>query len=261
MKLMFKTNLIIGFLLISLLCIVTSCDKENLDQVITEEPEATVVACDSIAVFLFAEGTTLNSEIYGGTPEYTYEWSNGSTASTTPLDVEGLYGLTITDADGCTASNSYEYAVSLPCDTFELNINSYPDSIGNVVLVANIFGGNGPFTYMWSNGGNTQQISVIDPGIYSVTVTDINGCMAVEHFEVIPGTDCSSLQTTIGIEQDSSMTAPIILTAITIGGTPPYGYQWSTNEFTSSITVDPGAIYQVTVTDQIGCETVNTVEL
>ena len=113
----------------------------------------------------------------GETGPYSYLWSNSSTAQNISGLTAGTYFVTVTDANGCTAS-SYSISVSQPSSIIIwdsiicITCNGGID--GSIALTTS--GGTGPYNYAWSNGATTQNITGLSVGIYSVTVSDANGC-------------------------------------------------------------------------------------
>ncbi len=113
----------------------------------------------------------------GGTPGYTYMWSNGGTSGTISLIAGGVYTYTITDANGCTLSNTLSVtepaAISVNATTINASCNGTSD--GSIDLT--VTGGTGPFTFSWNNGQfTTEDLTNIPAGSYSGVLTDANGC-------------------------------------------------------------------------------------
>jgi hypothetical protein len=121
---------------------------------------------------------TLNTTALFGTPPFTYLWSNGATTPSITTGIAGLYTVTITDANGCSTTCSGQVVV----DTFG-NCGIVPNNAsvcngGSVVLTTTHVGGLAPFRYVWSTGESTSSITVTEPGIYTVSVADANGCVS-----------------------------------------------------------------------------------
>jgi hypothetical protein len=129
---------------------------------------------------------TLTPSVSGGTPSYNYAWSNGSTNSTINVSTSGTYKITVTDSKGCTAID--EVVVT---NGSGITVNAGNDvticGTSNVTLSASATGGNGAYTYKWSNGATTQSITTSSTGIFKVTVTDGNGCSGTDEVEVKTG--------------------------------------------------------------------------
>ncbi len=111
-----------------------------------------------------------------GTPPYTSLWSNGATTNSISGLTAGSYSVTITDANGSTGSAAATLTapanLNLSFTTIAASSETAQD--GSVNLTAT--GGTIPYTYNWSNGSTTQDLSGVGAGTYSVTVTDANGC-------------------------------------------------------------------------------------
>lgn len=119
----------------------------------------------------------INLTVTGGTSPFTYSWSNGATTEDVQNIPAGSYSVTVTDASGCSASATTPVSDN---STVSVSFNTVNPSQGNDgSITANPTGGATPYTYQWSNGGNTQTISNLSPGTYTVTVTDNAGCVKV----------------------------------------------------------------------------------
>ncbi|REJ81962.1 MAG: T9SS C-terminal target domain-containing protein [Bacteroidetes bacterium] len=146
--------------------------------------------------------------------------------------------------------------INLPsCASLMLNVSGTNESsplASDGTATANVSGGTGPYTYSWSNFATTQSISGLSPGLYSVTVTDANGCVKTGTYAVLMG-NCNNLSVTVTGTHATSFTSNNgSATASVTGGTPPYSYQWNNGATTASATgLDVGA-YIVMVTDNTG---------
>jgi hypothetical protein len=117
----------------------------------------------------------------GGTPPYTFMWSNGSD-STAIIDLlAGNYTVTVTDANDCTGTAEVQITGAFgPEITIQVDAVPTLDSTSNGALSVNITGGTAPFEYEWSTSATTPTISGLTTGEYIVTLTDSNGCSAVD---------------------------------------------------------------------------------
>ena len=89
----------------------------------------------------------------------------------------GSYSVTITDANGCTASSNILIDSPSPLGVDLNTINLSDNSLGTIIAIPT--GGTAPFTYSWSNNVTTQSNEDLQPGTYTVTVTDANNCTIV----------------------------------------------------------------------------------
>ncbi|MBL4862369.1 MAG: SprB repeat-containing protein, partial [Crocinitomicaceae bacterium] len=202
---------------------------------------------------------TIDLFVQGGTSPYTYAWSNGASTE----DVAGLsagpYSVTVTDAKGCikvvpvtiTEPNVLGQTAAIT----NVNCNGGPD--GGIAI--DVFGGMLPYSYAWSSGQSAEDITGLTAGTYAMTLTDGNGCVNTQSYNVTqPAAAISLSSTTVGVDCNGSWTGSIDLT--TSGGTPGYAYEWSSSlgivlpYQTEDITNVPAGIYTVLVTDANGCK-------
>ncbi|MBC8474466.1 MAG: gliding motility-associated C-terminal domain-containing protein [Cryomorphaceae bacterium] len=188
--------------------------------------------------------------ITGGTGPLNYYWLNGTgTADSLYGLVAGVYTLIVNDAVGLT--DTFNFTLQSP-QLLEVDVTT-TDSIllcygDTTVLTASISGGTSPYSILW-NDGDTNLNKVVGAGLYTVEVTDSNGCFSSDII-VITAPDSLAIAiayTNISCNEGASAT----LTAI--GGTAPYSYLWNTGETTSTIDSLSGLTYWVVVTDANGC--------
>ncbi len=187
----------------------------------------------------------------GGTPPYTYHWSNNSANQNLTGLHSGIYYVTLTDVNNCTKTASY-----LVTEPNQININSiitdaqcYGGSDGAIDI--SVSGGTSPYSYAWSTGSSNEDITNLSPGIYSLTITDFNGALKQTSFIV---SSPPALSGSVIITNNlcySNQQGAINLTMS--GGVTPYSYLWSTGHNTQDISGLPAGIYTVTVTDDNAC--------
>ena len=116
--------------------------------------------------------------VSGGTSGYTYSWSpSGGTAATASGLSAGTYTCTITDANGCTKTQSVTITQSTAIVASAIIINNVSCNNGSDGgATASLSGGTAPYTYFWSNAATTPSITGVAAGTYNVTITDANGC-------------------------------------------------------------------------------------
>lgn len=168
-------------------------------------------------------------------------WSTGGTADSIIVFLTGTYTVTVTNTAGCSAAVSHFLVFSEP--PLPVVIIDTSNCNGTAVLDA----GEGYASYLWSNGSDTQVISVSTNGAYSVTVTDAIGCAGTAMGSlVIPQAPQVSIQGAAGI-------CPGDETGLTASGNNIAQYLWSTGGTGSGITITQGGNYSVTVTGPNGC--------
>ncbi len=170
-----------------------------------------------------------------------YTWSNGGSGSSTTISSPGTYSITATAAGGCSATASITVDPA-PFDPPTITGGGTICPGSSLELIA----GGSYASYDWSNGQAGQAVTVSAPGIYTVTVTDANGCTGTDSEVVSPGIPANT--SIIG----PSNICPNATTTLTAVGNFA-SYQWSGGETTNSITVNTPGTYNVTVTDIGGC--------
>jgi gliding motility-associated-like protein len=191
----------------------------------------------------------------GGTTPYNILWSTGCTTASCNTICSGNYNVTVTDGNGCTATNAVVVteppAISITTSTIDANCGMSDGS-----ATANATGGTGTLTYQWNPSGSGQTISNLAPGTYGVTVTDGNGCTETTAVTInnLPGV-VATVSNIVHVTCFGSADGSVSVNAN--GGTAPYTYSWSpapaSSSTTNAATGLPSGTYQVTVTDDIGC--------
>lgn len=110
-------------------------------------------------------------------------------------------------------------------------------------------GGNGSYSFQWSNGENTQQISQLNSGSYTVTISDGLQSVAASTTIASPPPLSVNVVTTDAscLANDGSARAYIT------GGTPPYAYRWGNGQEEATASGLDAGLHTLTVTDQMGC--------
>lgn len=228
-------------------------------------PAITIQPINITAVDAGSDGAiTINPA--GGTPPYQFEWSNAATTQNISNLNEGIYYVTVTDANSCNFVSGpivVSYSGGLEVDINITHVKCFGGSDGQILVMP--LNGIAPFTYVWSNNPNLNQAinHNLIAGEYELIVTDNTG---------------NSFRTTIIIEEpkeltvivetnDATVTSPAFngnALAIVSGGVSPYTYRWndkdpgSTTAFIANLR--PGA-YSVFVTDNVGCTVLKTGEV
>ncbi|MCC6463112.1 MAG: gliding motility-associated C-terminal domain-containing protein [Saprospiraceae bacterium] len=155
---------------------------------------------------VFCQGSSLTIIVVGNYP--TYQWSDGSSQSTLTVSLVGTYTVTVTDANGCTGTASSQVLAVPPAS---ISIGSANTLCGNNSATLSTTGSTGDFA--WSNGGSGSPLVVTQAGVYTVTVTDANGCTATATQTVQAGTPVAiTIQQSTCRPQEAG-TETLILTA------------------------------------------------
>jgi gliding motility-associated-like protein len=193
----------------------------------------------------------------GGTPPYTYLWSNGATTQDLMNVLADTYDVTITGTNGCPIIASaiiedtpvlFNYSALVTdnnaCDTTngQINLSLFPGTLG----------------YQWSNGATGTILRNLAPGDYTVTISAGGTCTAVETYSVgeIPEYPIIPLvpnPSTCGLSNGS------VDLSLLGQAEAPLRYLWSNGATTQDLAGIPAGTYSVTVTSAVGCATLNVV--
>ena len=226
--------------------------------VISDGPSLTISGND-ISCFGANDG---DAEVVAtGDGPFNYSWSpaGGTSANASNL-VANSYTVTVTDNNGC--SNTANITIDGPAEltlTTSSTASSCTVNDGSASVVA--LGGTPGYTYSWSSGGTSDVESGIGAGIYTITVTDANGCAAQENVTV--GSVNGPTLTLLSSENISCFGGNDGSAAVeATGGTPGYSYSWSPSGGAAASATGLGAgTYTATVTDDAGCSASVQVEI
>ncbi|HRP60784.1 MAG TPA: PKD domain-containing protein, partial [Vicingus sp.] len=117
----------------------------------------------------------------GGIAPYTYSWMpNPATTQFINNLIAGTYTVTVTDANGCTEQLNSVVTEPVPLVTTLIPTDISCFGANDGMINSNTNGGTLPYSYAWSNGSTTQNISGLNAGSYNLTVVDGNGCTTFE---------------------------------------------------------------------------------
>jgi gliding motility-associated-like protein len=193
----------------------------------------------------------------GGTAPYNYSWTNSGGQTTQGLTnlCAGEYVVTVTDDNGCIVNDTstilYNDTVVISTTVVNSSCNQTDGSI-----TANPSGGTGPYNYVWTPTNQfTQTATSLGAGTHYLTVTDANGCSAMDTTIIsdVPGpTATISASTDVLCNGDSTGSATVLAT----GGTGVYTYSWNPSGGNTATEIGlPYGFYTVTVTDDNNCIT------
>jgi gliding motility-associated-like protein len=203
----------------------------------------------------------------GGAGGYTYLWTPGSytTATVNSLGA-GSYNVTVTDANGCTATTTatINNSSSIAATNTVTNVLCNGASTGSATVT--VTGNNGVVTYVWSpNVSSSNTASSLAAGTYIVTATDAMGCVATTTVVITQPTAISSTSTQVNVLCNGGNNGSATVTAS--GGTPGYTFSWSpavTNTSSGNSNTATGlsaGTYVCTITDLNGCTSTRTITI
>jgi hypothetical protein len=217
------------------------------------EPAVLAATTDSIVNVKCNAGT--NGAVYitvtGGTSAYTYAWTGGATTQDLLGVAAGAYTVSVTDAHGCsttaTGTVTAPTALSLTTDSIK---NVLCNGQANGAVYISVAGGTAGYTYSWTGGSTSQDLTGVTSGAYVVTVTDANGCIKTTN-ATVSQPSVLSVSTTKTNEIQGGTKGSV--SAVVTGGTPTYSYVWTPSGNTATINNLAAGTYKVTVTDANGC--------
>ncbi len=196
----------------------------------------------------------------GGTPPYSYSWTNGDTTSTLNKLGSGSYGVTVTDARACSISATYN--ISEP-DSLQISLKSITNiscaGLNDGEIAISVKGGTAPYSLLWSNAQTDSTAKLLFPGTHILYVTDAAGCRITDTFHI-------SQPDTLSYVIDSIVPASCgqangYLKLKGVGGTPPYTFEWNTGQFTHEEDSLIAQLYSVKITDANGCVFSNNITM
>lgn len=211
-------------------------------------PSGTAISCHG------ADDGNIGTLVSGGTGTLTWQWSGPNGFASTQLDIgplaPGTYCLHVQDGNGCEAQQCVTIAEPAPLtastSTTTANCGSETGTVD-----ATITGGTAPYSFQWSNGAQSEDITQLPAGAYQVNITDANGCTASAS-AIVAGTP--------GVEATALINAPTCpgsanggITLQVGSGTMPFTYAWDDGSSAPALPDVPAGSYPVTITDGNGC--------
>jgi len=263
------------------LTVVDDNNCEEYIEVVISEPELLEASITTNLVYngyyISCNGSSdgsISASQNGGTGPFSYMWSEDNLTSQSISNLSsGMYTVTITDAENCSAVSSIEL-VDPPVLDIDLSVislfNGQDISCAggtDARIESSVNGGVAPYQYAWQNlTSNDDFLENIGAGKYIVAVTDANGC---ENIDSISVTEPSFLEVDLTIESNFNGFAVSCngatdgsVSSIVTGGTGVYSYLWSsTNATTPGINNGGAGTHILTVQDENGCIAKDTVVL
>lgn len=178
----------------------------------------------------------------------TFSWSSGEVTQTINVTVGATYIVSVTNQAGLIGRDTILITqVAAP------SVNLGVDTVTLCTGATQLFdAGNAGSTYLWSNGATTQTVNLTTPGLYSVAVTNTNGCTVIDSVRILNN---ASPVVALGADLDVCAGTTVMLDAGNVGST----YLWSTGTTGQTMTTTTPGMYYVKVTNTTGCFTYDTV--
>ncbi len=220
---------------------------------------AQVVSLSPVPVPMITGNTQLctgnSTSLDAGAGFTTYAWQGGNTTQIITTGTAGTYTVTVTNAAGCTGTGSVSVTV---------NTGLTPQITGTPTFCAGanttLNAGTGFATYLWTNGQTTAALTVSQPGVYTVTVSDVSGCSGTASLQV----NLTELNVSVDATPPTctGFENGMIAVETVNGGTNPYNYSLNGAPGTTNTFEDlPAGTYTLLVEDAGGCQWEQDVEL
>ncbi|MFH1320863.1 MAG: gliding motility-associated C-terminal domain-containing protein [Bacteroidota bacterium] len=233
------------------------CIESNTVSIFEPTPlVSAIISSNNVTCFGYCNGSA--TVIAGGSiPSYNYLWDDPNSQTTTTATglCEGNYIAQVFDLNGCETESpvSISQPDALAISPIVENVSCYEGGNGMITILTPT-GGTPPYAYIWSpNIGNSAIVTNLIAGTYTVTVTDLKGCILVENILVNEPAPLIA-QATSSPSSCGSANGEASVTFVG-GGISPYTYQWNdfNNQTTSIATGLLADNYEVTVYDYNGC--------
>jgi gliding motility-associated-like protein len=189
--------------------------------------------------------------VNGGVFPYAYLWSTNATTQNVNGLSGGTYTVTVTDANGCTISQSFviNEPGAISSSITGVNPTCFGANTGSADL--NVNGGAQPYSYLWSTFQATQDLNNLTAGTYYVIITDANGCtkrdsvILTQPLPLLLSTSVTDVTCNGGTDGAVDLTVT--------GGTGTYTYAWDNNYSGQNLSDVIEGTYNVTVYDANNC--------
>lgn len=252
------TNLAVGTYTVNIKDETTGCVVVGAVVVDAPDPIAVSGVVTSVGCYGTATGA-VNVSVTGGTPGYSFNWAGPTTSGAEDLvnAFAGNYTLTITDSKSCVKTANYTITQPLEALNYSYvvsNADCNGTATGDIDLT--VWGGTTPYSYSWSTGSLSQDLTNITMGTYNVFVTDARSCTFTTNISVSQPPVLTGTLTTTDVNCNGDATGSLNFSPV--GGTAGYTYQWSNSSSLFSET-GPNLFnvvaddYTVIITDANGC--------
>ena len=222
-------------------------------------PTALVLSTGSTNATCGSSNGTAIVGVSGGTTSYSYLWNDfasQTTATATGL-ASGMYNVTVTDANSCTAIDNIFVNNDVPISSMTAASDATCSTSCDGTATVSPSGGLTPYAYIWDNGESTATATGLCAGLHTVTVTDANNCISTSDTTInVPVALTTSI---IGTDVSCFFGSNGLADLTVSGGITPYSYSWSNGVTAQDISNVSNGTYIVTVTDTNNCAISDTV--
>jgi hypothetical protein len=157
---------------------------QSIVSVVVDQPEPIFIDLTIFDATCGEDNGSANAEVLGGTPDFNYSWSTGSSASGISDLALGTYKLTVADANACEAVKTFSVSeIGAPV----IYVDSvYEGTCGdeNGAIYITVYGDMPEYDFLWSNGSKEEDLIGVGPGEYDVMVSDSNSCSSLAVVEI-----------------------------------------------------------------------------
>lgn len=230
----------------------------SISSITLTEPADSLSFTYEVSHVLCNDGTdgSIELTVEGGTVNYDYAWSNGDTLSLIEDLTAGWYTFLVTDANGCSISDSIEVTQPDPLTLNEVITPASCFGFSDGIIDISPTGGTAPYSFTWFNSdyalsAQTEDLVGFPADIYQVEIIDTNDCFYETFFE-IEEPELLVIEYTFDVISCYGGTDANIYVDIT-GGNPAYTTTWSNGATTEDLLNVPFGVYQLNVVDTKGC--------
>ncbi|SFX22788.1 gliding motility-associated C-terminal domain-containing protein [Cytophaga hutchinsonii] len=241
----------------------TGCNANYFVTLAEPDPLAVTADVTDLRCYQTPEGK-ITLVVTGGTPTYSYQWSNGETSADVAGLAAGNYSVQVEDTKGCIASlSSMVKQPTQLLSSYEVkNVSCFGGSDGTIDLTA--FGGFPFYTYTWDDGTQLQDVYNLKAGVHDVTIKDVNGCIKLTSIIVNQPDPITTEKVITDVKCYGFKDGIIDLTVS--GGVMPYTFKWSTPEIVLGQTEEdlaniPVGTYYLLIRDFFQCEFYDTMNV
>ncbi|GAB3713825.1 hypothetical protein GCM10027592_53330 [Spirosoma flavus] len=209
-------------------------------------PTSATLTCANSSAILTANGTG------------TYHWNTGAISQTISVGTSGTYSVTVTAANGCSATATALVSQENSVPTVSINPASATLSCANPVVSLSAVGTG---TYRWNTGEVTSSISATTAGTYSVTLTATNGCTAIASAQVVQNANLPSVSISPSTGSPAGVTLSCASSTVTLTANGTGTYRWNTGATSQTISVGAAGTYSLTVTAANGCSATASIQV
>lgn len=203
--------------------------------------------------------------VNGGTAPFTFAWDNGTINEDLANVPAAAYVVQVTDVNGCIVDTTVVVNGSANLLATGQPTDNACASGSDGTIDLSVLNGTAPYSFAWSNGATSEDLSGLAEDTYTVTVADANGCSWNGSFTIsapLPiSVDSSVYEYSNGYNLSAYGSDNGIITLTPSGGTAPYTYAWSNGATTASVNGLAAGTYTVLITDANGCTVLLTFTL